>query len=154
MRSQVVNAVRKQKAEAIVAERSAKMLAALDAGEDFAKAGEDAGAKVEGPKLVGRNEQELDATVVARIFSAKKPVDDKPVRAKVAMPDGGYTIFSLDEVLPGRPESIPVADRDAGKKQLVQQEGMADYHAFVQAMYEKADVAISKDALSEQQGFE
>ena len=154
VRSQVVNAVRNQKAVAIVAERTEKMLAALDAGEDFAKAGEEAEAKVEAARLVGRNETDLDATVVARIFSTKKPVDDKPVRVKVAMPDGGYTIFSLDEVQPGRPESIPVADRDAGKKQLVQQEGMVDYNAFVQAMYEKADVAISKDALSEQQGFE
>ena len=52
--------------------------------------------------------------------------------------------------MPGRPESIPLADRDAGKLQLVQEAGMADYLAFVQALYERADVVISQDALAAQ----
>jgi peptidyl-prolyl cis-trans isomerase D len=150
VRSQVVDAVRNQKAQAIVAERSDKMLAALDSGESFAAAGETVGATVEAPKLVARNAQDVDSTVLTRVFAAKKPVDNEPVHGKVATQDGSYTVFSVDAVLPGRPESIPLADRDAGKRQLVQEEGAADFRAFVEAMYEKADVAISKDALTEQ----
>lgn len=149
VRSQVVNAVRDERAHAIVSDRSEKMLAALAAGEDFAAAGDAAGAQIEAQKLVARGAQDIDATVLEQVFTATKPEDGKPVRGKVAMPDGGYTVFSLDAVLPGRPESIPVSDRDAGKRQLVQEEGLSDFRAVVQAMYEKADVVISKDALTE-----
>jgi peptidyl-prolyl cis-trans isomerase D len=153
VRDQVVDAVRNEKAKSIVTERADKMLASLAAGEDFAAAGAAAGATVQGPKLVARNDKDLAPTVLTEVFSLKKPAEGKPERGKVPMPDGGYAVYSLDAVIPGRPESIPLSDRDAGKRQLVQQEGAADYRAFVQAMYEKADVVISKDALTEQ-GFQ
>jgi peptidyl-prolyl cis-trans isomerase D len=151
VRDRIVEAVRNEKATAIVSERSDTMLASLAAGKSFAAAGEAAGAVVEAPKLVGRQDKDLAPTLLTAVFEARKPAGDTPVRDKVAMPGGGYAVYSLDGVLPGRPESIPLADRDAGKRQLVQQEGQADYQAFVQAMYEKADVVISKDALTEQE---
>ncbi len=53
-------------------------------------------------------------------------------------------------MLPGRPESIPLAERDAGKLQLAQQGGVSDYLAFVQALYDNADIVISEDALAAQ----
>ena len=67
---------------------------------------------------------------------------------------GGITVYSLDAVIPGRPESIPLADRDAGRLELAQQAGSSDYLAFVQALYEKADIVISQDALAEQELFQ
>ena len=72
----------------------------------------------------------------------------------VANSGGGYTVFSLDAVLPGRPESIPLAERDAGKLQLAQEAGVSDYLAFVQALYNRAEVVISEDALAAQDMFQ
>ena len=43
-----------------------------------------------------------------------------------------------------------MADRDAGKLQLAQEGGVSDYMAFVQALYNRADVVISQDALAAQ----
>ena len=85
---------------------------------------------------------------------SKKPTQDSPVTGQVPNAAGGYTVFSLDAVLPGRPESIPLADRDAGKLELAQQAGISDYLAFVQALYDKADVSISQDALAAEDRFQ
>ena len=63
-------------------------------------------------------------------------------------------MFSLDAVLPGRPEAIPLTERDAGKLQLAQQAGVSDYIAFVQALYNRAEIVISEDALAAQDMFQ
>ena len=66
---------------------------------------------------------------------------------------GGITVFSLEAVLPGRPESIPLAERDAGKLELAQQVGTSEFIAFVEALYNRADIVISEDALAAQDLF-
>jgi hypothetical protein len=83
-----------------------------------------------------------------QVFSSKKPAQNSPVTGRVSNAGGGYTVFSLDAVLPGRPESIPLAERDSGKRQLAQQAGGADYISFVQALYDNADIIINQDALA------
>jgi peptidyl-prolyl cis-trans isomerase D len=150
VREQIVQAIKAQEAEIIIFNRSEQMLAALDGGEEFAAAGEAAGATVSPAQLLLRQQEDFDQAVLAQVFLAKKPTLDSPVRGIVANTGGGYTVFSLQAVLAGRPESIPLADRDAGKLQLAQDAGMADYAAFVQALYDKADVVISQDALAAQ----
>jgi len=150
VREQIVEGIKTQEAETIVFNRAEQMLTGLDGGEDFGVAGEAAGAAVSPAQLLTRQQPEFDQAVLAQVFLAKKPALDSPVRGMVANAGGGYTVFSLDAVLPGRPESIPLADRDAGKLQLVQEAGMADYVAFVQALYDRADVVISQDALAAQ----
>jgi peptidyl-prolyl cis-trans isomerase D len=150
VREQIIGAIRAQEAERIVFGSAADMLAALDAGEDFGAVGEAAGAVVSPSTLVTRQDQDIDQAVLAQIFMSKKPTQDGPVNGQVANADGGFTVFSLAAVLPGRPESIPLADRDAGKLQLVQQAGSSDYYSFIEALRDKADIVISQDALAAQ----
>ena len=130
--------------------RAEQILAAMAAGVDFGQAAEAAGATVAEPQLVSRQEQEIDQAVLFEIFAAGKPSQDAPVRGRVRNIAGGYTVYSLEAVLPGRPESIPLAERDARKLQLAQQSGIGDYRAFVQALYDSADVAINDDILAGQ----
>lgn len=130
------------------------MLVALNDGEDFGQAGEAAGATVSAPTLMDRQAVETDQAVRAQVFMAGKPTQGSPVTGSVSNSSGGITVYSLDAVLPGRPESIPLADRDAGRLELAQQAGSSDYLALVQALYEKADIVISQDALAEQELFQ
>jgi peptidyl-prolyl cis-trans isomerase D len=146
----IAESIRTQQAEAIVFGRAEQLLAALDAGEEFGPAAEAAGATVSAPTLLSRQDDEMDQAVMSQVFTAKKPSQNSPVTGYVANVAGGYTVFSLQAVLPGRPESIPLADRDAGKLELAQQAGASDYYAFIQALYDKADVVISQDALAAQ----
>jgi peptidyl-prolyl cis-trans isomerase D len=150
VRDQIAEAIRTQEAESIVFGRAEELLAALDAGEEFGVAAETAGATVSAPTLLSRQDTETDEAVLAQVFMSKKPSQNAPIIGQVANAGGGYTVFSLDVVLPGRPESIPLADRDAGKLQLAQQAGASDYYAFVQALYDEADIVISRDALAAQ----
>ena len=57
------------------------------------------------------------------------------------------------EVIPGRPESIPLAERDTAKLALVQQSGMEDFNAFVLQLERDAGVIISDNALLEPELF-
>lgn len=151
VRDSVEAVVRAQQAEVLLAARADQVLAAVEAGEDFGVAAEAAGATVGEPQLLSRQQAEVDQLVVFEVFAAPKPEQDAPIRDRVRGLDGAYTIYSLEAVLPGRPESIPLAQRDAGKAQLAQESGVGDYIAFLQALYNDAEVIINDDALEEQQ---
>ena len=148
VREDVSLAVRSIEAEAIVFERASLLMLALANGEDFGIAAESAGATVHPTTLVGRPANQFDPNVMVQVFSSTKPRQDAPVHGQVADQSGGQTVFSLEAVLPGRPETIPLADRDAGKEQLALQAGSADLTAFVEALYEDADIVINQDVVA------
>jgi len=150
VREDIIGAVRAQEAQTIVFNRAEQLLLALSNGEDFGAAAEAVGAAVSAPTLVDRRDVTVDQSVLAQIFMAKKPAQDAPVRGSVGNSLGGITVFSLDAVIPGRPESIPLADRDAGKLELAGQAGSSEYRAFLQSLYNKADIVIGEDALAAQ----
>lgn len=154
VRDEIVAAIRRQEAEQVVFGRAEQLLASLESGEDFGAAAEAAGATVSAPTLLSRNDQETDPAVISQIFMARKPAQGSPVVGRVANADGGFTVFSLAAVLPGRPESIPLAERDAGKLQLAQQAGASEYYAFVAALQDRAEIIISQDALAAQDLFQ
>jgi peptidyl-prolyl cis-trans isomerase D len=150
VRDQIEALVRSQQAESLLAERAEQILEAVDGGEDFGVAAEAAGASVSEPALLSRQDTETDQLVVFEVFAAPKPSEDSPVTGRVRGLDGAFTVYSLEAVLPGRPESIPLEQRDAGKAQLAQESGVGDYIAFVQSLYNEAEVIVNEDALEEQ----
>ena len=154
VREEIADAIRTQEAQTILFNSAEQLLVALNNGEDIGVAGEAAGATVSAPTLIGRQDPEADQAVLSQVFTAKKPTLEAPTTGIVRNSTGGITVFSLDAVLPGRPESIPLADRDAGKLELAGQAGSSDYRAFIQALYDEADIVISEDALAAQDLFQ
>jgi len=150
VRDQIVSTVRTQEAESIILSSAAQLLSDVDAGAEFSAAAEAAGATLSAPTLVSRNTTEMDPAVLSQIFLAKKPTVDALALGQAANRDGGFTVFSLEAVLAGRPQTIPQADRDASKVDLAQQAGLSDYVAFVESLYNNADIVISQDALAVQ----
>jgi peptidyl-prolyl cis-trans isomerase D len=151
VRDEIEALVRSQQAESLLAERAEQILEAVDGGEDFGVAAEAAGATVSEPKLLTRQDTETDQLVLFEVFAAPKPAQDSAVTGRVRGLDGTYNVYSLEAVLPGRPESIPLEQRDAGKAQLAQDSGVGDYVAFLQSLYYEAEVVINQDALEEQE---
>jgi len=151
VRDDVEAVVRSEQADLILGARGEQIIVAIAEGEDFGVAAEAAGATVGEPRLLTRQDTETDPIVVFDIFAADKPTQGSPVTGRVRGLDGTYTVYSLEAVLPGRPESIPLAQRDAGKAQLAQDSGIGDYLAFLQALYNDAEVIINEDALQEQE---
>ena len=147
VREQIAANIRTQEAQSIVSGKAAQLLSDVESGADFAGAAETAGATVSARTLLSRDNTEADQAVLSQVFMAKKPGQDAPVFGQVASAGGGLTVFNLEAVLPGRPQTIPQAERDAGKAQLAQQAGLSDYLAFVESLYNDADIVISRDAL-------
>jgi peptidyl-prolyl cis-trans isomerase D len=154
IRDAIAESLKSQQAESLMDAKADEMLAALAAGEEFAAAAESIGATAAAPTAMTRNAEDLDQFIAVAVFTALKPTQGKPTTGSTRNGAGGFTVFSLDAVIPGRPESIPLADRDAGKKQLADQSGIGDFVAFVQALRADADVAINQDALAAQDLFQ
>ncbi len=148
VREDVVATLRLQQAETILAGRAEQMLAAVEGGEDFAAAAAAAGFEVAEPQLLTRTDQEVDQALMFDAFAAGKPGEATPVIRKVRLQDGRFAVYSLDAVLPGRPESIPLAERDQRKLQLAQQSGIGDFQAFVRALHDDADIVVNADVLA------
>jgi peptidyl-prolyl cis-trans isomerase D len=154
VRDQVVAALTTRQSQDLMAARAQTMLDAINGGEEFATAAANVGAEVSPATIVTRNSEELDQALVVAVFTAVKPGQDKPTLGSTRNSTGGYTVYSLDAVIPGRPEMIPQAERDAGKEELVNQYGIGDFIAFTQALRANAEVIINEDALAAQDLFQ
>ena len=154
VREQVSAALTSSQTEDLMAAKTQQMLDALAAGDDFATAAETIAAPVVAATVMTRNAEGRDQYVAVAVFTAVKPIQDEATIGSTRNSAGGYTVFSLDAVIPGRPEAIPLADRDAGKVQLVDRYGLGDFFAFVQALRANAEVIISDDVLAAQDVFQ
>jgi len=154
VRSAIAEALKTQQSETLMAEKAEQMLAALAAGEEFAAVAESIGATAAPSTAISRNAEDFDQSVAVAVFTALKPTADKPTLGSTRNDNGGFTVYSLDAVMPGRPESIPLAERDAGKMQLADQSGIGDFVAFVQALRANADIAVNQDVLAAQDLFQ
>ncbi len=129
-------------------ERAQALLAELESGSEFRSAAEAAGAEVSEPLLLSRRDQETDPALLYSVYAAGRPTEMQPIRDVVRNSAGGYTVYSLDAVIAGRPESIPLAERDSAKLMRAQESGTADFSAFLLALRDGADVVINEDALA------
>ena len=63
--------------------------------------------------------------------------------------DGGYALFRLDRVEPGRPETVPRDQRDQAKQQLALQLGNADFGSLVVDLRDEASVQVAPDTFTD-----
>ena len=148
VRDQVTEAVRQEQAEVLMAARADEMIAALDGGADFAAAAEAIGAQAGEPVLIDRTSTDTDPSVAFAVFTAAKPSQDAPTVGSTRNGEGGYTVFSVEAVLPGRPEAVPVEQRDAGKQQATGEAGLSEFIAFIQELRDNAEVIVNDDAVA------
>ena len=150
VRDQVADGLKAEQADNLMSAKADEMLAALASGAEFAAAAEAIGVTGAAPVVVTRDASNVDPSVSTAVFTAVKPTQDAPTTGSSRNQDGGFSVYSVDAVIPGRPEAIPLAERDAGKLQLADQSGIGDFVAFVQALRASADVAINQDVLAAQ----
>ena len=154
VRDQINAELSSSQSQDLMAARAQQMLAAINAGEEFAAAAEAVGAEAAAPAIMTRSAEGADQSLAVAVYTSLKPAQGKPTLGSTRNDAGGYTVFSLDAVIPGQPQSIPVADRDAGKNELVDQYGIGDFVAFTQALRADAEVIINEDALAAQDLFQ
>ena len=97
---------------------------------------------------MSRSMQGADQYISVAVFTAARPSQEQPTVGSTRNSIGGYTVYSIESVIPGRPEVVPVEQRDEGKLQLTDRVGIGEYVAFVQALRENAEIIINEDALA------
>jgi peptidyl-prolyl cis-trans isomerase D len=153
VRDQISGALKSARAQEILADRSEELQVMLQRGDDIYAAAESVGAKVSPPALVGRTDATVDARLLAAIFRSKKPLEGSPKIGGTFTQTEDYAVFSLTAVIPGRPEAIPLADRDARKKELASQSGIADFTAFLSELEQRAVIVKNDDILLSEDTF-
>jgi len=148
---QIEGSLRQQQAEDLMAAKADEMLAAIAGGAEFADAAATIGATAAEPVLMSRGAEDVDQFVSVAVFTALKPTQDSPTMGSTRNGVGGYMVYSLDAVIPGRPEALPLEQRDAGKLQLMDQAGYGDFVAFMKALREDAKVVINQDVLAQEE---
>ncbi len=154
VRDQIAAVLTSSQSENLMAGRAQRMLDAINAGDDFIAAATAVGAEAASPSIFTRVAEGADQSMTVSIFTAIKPTEGKPTLSSTRNDAGSYVVFSVDAVIPGRPESIPQTDRDAGKEQIINQYGIGDFVAFVHALRGNAEVIINQDALAAQDLFQ
>jgi peptidyl-prolyl cis-trans isomerase D len=154
VRDRIVAQLRTERADEIVRERAAELQGKLAEGADFAAAAKAVGAEVTASTLLRRQDESVDPRVLESIFRAPKPADAQQPSIGEAVTDGGdYAVYSVAAVQPGRPEAIPLAERDARKVQLAAESGRADYAAVVLELEQEAEIVRAEDPLGTQPAF-
>ena len=153
VREQVTEQLRLEQSETLMSATADSIVAAIEAGEGFTAAAESNGATVAAPMIMRRDATDLDQFVSVAVFTAVKPTQGDPTVGSTRNAEGGFTVYSVNAVVPGRPEEIPLAERDAGKLQLADQSGLGEFIAFVQALRADAEIVINEDVLAAQDLF-
>lgn len=154
VRDVVAEMLKTEQAQSLMNDKANAMLEALETGQSFAEVAAGVGASAPEPRVMTRNAEDDDQSLAVAVFTALKPAQGKPTTGSTRNEAGGISVFSLDAVIPGRPEAIPLADRDAGRLQLADQSGIGDFVAFVQALRANADIAVNQDVLAAQDLFQ
>lgn len=154
VRDDIAEQIRSDKARAIVRERAVALENAVRDGQAFAEAAEAAGAGEVTTATIRRDNGEIDANVRAAVFRMQKPEDGAPRVGSAQTSTGDQAVFALTGYSPGRPEAMPVAQRDEGKRQLARQTGQSDYIALVMELERRADVVRNSDVLDQQSQFQ
>jgi len=123
VRDLVEETLRTQGAAELARARGADLLARLENGASFAELAEEFSFEVPEAATLNRAVPDVSPEIVAAIFRAPRPVEGQSVYHGVTLGNGGFAIFRLDAVAPGRPEMIPQQQRDQRKQLLAQQAG-------------------------------
>lgn len=150
VREEIAFALQSDRALNMVDDRSRRLRDALEEGRDFGDMASQLEASYTPNVTVGRTDENIDSGILDAIFRAKKPSVGKARLGSTITTTGDYAVFMVNAVIPGRPETIPLEERDQRKEQLQSVAGASDYNAFVNELTLKADIERNSDALTEQ----
>jgi len=150
VKGEIVFAQQSQRALNMIDDRSRRLREALEEGRDFADMANQLEATFVPNVTVGRIDENVDTAVLDAIFRTKKPSFGNASLGSTVTTVGNFAVFTVSAVIPGRPETIPLEERDRRKDELQSTAGAQDYNAFVNELTRHADIERNPDALNEQ----
>jgi peptidyl-prolyl cis-trans isomerase D len=154
VRDDITFTLQSERALNMIQDRARRFSEALQEGKEFDVAASEVEAAVTPAVIVGRRDEKIDAAVLDAVFRARKPSPGNARIDNAITTSGDYAVFMLTAVIPGRPESIPLAERDARKDELESRAGNDDYTAYVTELAHRASIERSDEALQQQDFFQ
>jgi len=154
VREEITFTLQSERALNMIEDRARRLSEATQEGQVFDIAAVELEAVVTPSVIVGRQDEKIDASVLNEVFRVRKPSPGNARIANAVTRTGDYAVFMVTAVIPGRPEAIPLADRDARKNDLESSAGAADFTAFVTELALRADIERSDEALQQQDFFQ
>jgi peptidyl-prolyl cis-trans isomerase D len=154
VRDEIRFSLQSQRALNMTEERGRRFTEAVQEGKAFAAAAAEVEAQPRTNVVVGRQDENIDPAVLNAIFAARKPSPGNVRIQNAVSSTGDYVVFMISAVIPGRPEAIPIADRDARKDQLQTNAGAADFTAYINELELHASIERSDEALQQQDLFQ
>ena len=154
VRDEITFTLQSERALNMIEERARRFSEGLQQGQAFEPAAIEVEAAAMPAVLVDRQNTTIDQAVLNAVFRVRKPSPGNARIDNVISSIGDYVVFMLTAVIPGRPEAIPLADRDARKDELESAAGVADFTAFVTELAYRAEIERSDEALQQQDFFQ
>ena len=157
----IIAAIKSERALEIATERAASVQSALGNGEEMDGAAPGDDGWTTRTVVIGRTPAEdenvgelQDPRLRGAVFQEKKPAPGQTRMGTVLTGDNKYAVYAVTGYAPGRPESIPLAERDAAKLQLGALSGSQDFAALVLDLQQNAEIVKSEDVLAADSVFE
>ena len=112
VKEDIIFAMQSERALNIIEDRSRRLQDQLAAGEDFGELAFQLEAEYTPMVTLDRFSTQVDRALQDTIFRMPKPSPGKARLGSSITTEGDYAVFVLHSVVPGRPESIPLAERD------------------------------------------
>jgi len=139
VRDEVERRARREAAAVMARAKLEQLRANVEGGTPLEEAAADVEAETVTDRQINRNAADLPGSLVAAVFSAELPEDGARV-GSVATADGGYVLYRLTDVSPGRPDAIPPEQREQARIGLARQAGVSDLGAFIDQLVEEAEI--------------
>ncbi len=149
VRDQIAADLRLQKAAELARETGQAFLQKARAGASMKQLATEFGVELQEDQVITRATDQLSPDLVAAIFRTRLPSADNAVVDGLEMGDGGYAVFVLQRVEPGKPEALARELRDQQKARMAEQTGNSSLAAIVQDLVAGATITISEDAFQD-----
>lgn len=148
VRAQIERILRQEQASAQARAKAEEMLAQLQAGASLASLAAQHGVKVQGARIVTRDEAAgVDRRIVEAAFRAPRPAADKPHYTLVELGGQGVALLAVLKVEDGDPSRADAATVQKVKRLLTEQRGAALYAGYRAGLRGEADIKIYRDNL-------
>jgi peptidyl-prolyl cis-trans isomerase D len=147
VKQDIVFAMQSERALNIIDDRSRRLREALEEGADFEQMAFQLEANYQPDLTIERVQDDIDPALLDAIFRAKKPSPGNARLGSTITTVGDYVVFMVKAVIPGRPESIALAERDQRKELLESAAGARDLNAYVNELVRTSDIERSESAI-------